>query len=319
MDTSIQTRQLLYFVEASRSGSFLKAAQRLDVTQPAITSAILKLEATLGAKLLDRSRQGVSLTAYGRVFIQHAVKVLSELNVGLARVQATRNAEFGHVNVGVLPITASPLLPLALASFKRTHPRVVVTVVPSHNDNLLPALRLGELDFVIGYAGTSEQMAELDHRILFNERLVIVVRKGHPLAGKKSPRRSEFLDHPWFIAHPYREFRDPVSALFAGQKVPFPTNFIEGNYHIANEFLRESTAIAVLPHNLVARDLAAGELVEINTREPLGICAVHISRRDRDDLASPARALIREIDMTASQLQTRGAVLPVDANRAALT
>lgn len=314
METGIQTRQLLYFVEASRSGSLLKAAQRLDVTQPAITSAIHKLESTLGAKLLDRSRQGVALTAYGRVFIQHAVKVLSELNVGLARVQATRNAEFGHVNVGVLPITASPLLPLALASFKRTHPRVVVTVVPSHNDNLLPALRLGELDFVLGYAGTSEQMAELDHRVLFNERLVLVVRKGHPLAGRKSPRRSEFLDHPWFIAHPYQEFRDPVNALFAGQKVPFPTNFVEANYHIANEFLRESTAIAVLPHNLVARDLAAGDLVEINMREPLGSCAVHISRRDRDDLASPARALIREIDVTAKLLQSRGAVLPVDSD-----
>lgn len=61
------------------------------------------------------------------------------------------------------------------------------------------------------------------------ERLLIVVRKGHPLASKKSPRCSELLDHPWFIAHPYRELRDPVSALFAGQKVHFPTNFIEGN------------------------------------------------------------------------------------------
>ncbi|MFC4312297.1 LysR family transcriptional regulator [Steroidobacter flavus] len=311
METGIQTKQLLYFVEASRSGSLLKAAQRLAVTQPAITSAIHKLESTLGAKLLDRSRQGVALTAYGRVFIQHAVKVLSELNVGVARVQATRNAEFGHVNVGVLPISASPLLPLALASFKRTHPRVVITVVPSHNDNLLPALRLGELDFVIGYAGTSEQMADLDHRVLFNERLVLVVRKGHPLAGKKPPRRGDLLEHPWFIAHPYQEFRDPVNALFAGQKVPFPTNFVEGNYHIANEFLRESTGIAVLPHNLVARDLASGDLVELTVREGLGSCAVHISRRDRDDLASPARALIREIDVTAKLLQDRGAVLPV--------
>jgi LysR family pca operon transcriptional activator len=311
MQATIQTRQLQFFVEAARSGSLLKAAKHLNVTQPAITAAIRKLEDSLGAKLLERTRQGVTLTAYGRVFIQHAVKVLSELNTGVARVQATRNAQFGHVNVGVLPITASPLLPLAVAQFKRAHPRVVVTIVPSHNDNLLPMLRLGELDFVVGYAGTTEQMAELDHRVLFNERLVLVVRKGHPLAGQRTLRRGSLAEFPWFIAHPYQEFRDPVITLFAGERVPFPTNFVEGNYHIANEFLRESEGIAVLPHNLVARDLADGALALLTLRAPLGSCAVHLSRRAQDDLASPARSLIREIDAAAEQLVDTGAVLPV--------
>ena len=309
---AIQTRQLLYFVEASRSGSLLKAAQRLDVTQPAITNAILKLESLLGAKLLERNRQGVALTAYGRVFIQHAVKVLSELNTGVARVQAARNAEFGHINVGVLPITAAPLLPLALARFKRSHPRVVVTVVPTHNNNLLPALRLGELDFVVGYAGTTEQMAGLDHRVLFKERFVLIVRKGHPLECKKPVTRTDLIEYPWFITHPYPEFREPVSALFAGQKISFPTNYVEGNYHIANEFLRESDAIAVLPYNLIARDIAGNALVMLEIREFIGNCAVHITRREQDDLAPPAKLLLREIDNAAKSLEERGAVLPAE-------
>ncbi len=309
---AIQTRHLLYFIEASRSGSLLKAAQRLDVTQPAITNAISKLEALLGAKLLERNRQGVALTSYGRVFIQHAVKVLSELNTGVARVQAARNAEFGHINVGVLPITAAPLLPLALARFKRSHPRIVVTVVPTHNDNLLPALRLGELDFVVGYAGTTEQMGGLDHRVLFRERFVLVVRKGHPLEAKKPAARADLIEYPWFITHPYPEFREPVSALFSGQKSQFPSNYIEGNYHIANDFLRESDAIAVLPYNLVARDIGIGALVQLDVREPIGNCAVHICRREQDDLTPPAKLLLREIDTAAQSLQERGAVLPAE-------
>lgn len=309
---AIQTRQLLYFVEASRSGSLLKAAQRLDVTQPAITNAILKLENLLGAKLLERTRQGVSLTAYGRVFIQHAAKVLSELNVGVARVQAARNAEFGHINVGVLPITAAPLLSLAVARFKRTHPRVVVTIVPTHNNNLLPALRLGELDFVVGYAGTPEEMAGLDHRVLFKERLVLIVRKGHPLEARKPVQRSELIEYPWFITHPYPEFREQVTALFGGQKVHFPTNYVEGNYHIANEFVRESDAIAVLPYNLVARDIAAGALAALDVREFVASCAVHVSRRAQDDLVTSAKSLLREIDMAANWLEERGSVLPAE-------
>lgn len=309
---AIQTRQLLYFVEASRSGSLLKAAQKLDVTQPAITNAILKLESLLGAKLLERTRQGVALTAYGRVFIQHATKVLSELNTGVARVQAARNAEFGHLNVGVLPITAAPLLPMALARFKRTHPRVVATIVPTHNNNLLPALRLGELDFVVGYAGTSEQMAGLNHRVLFRERFAVMVRQAHPLLAYKPVPRTELLDYPWFITHPYPEFRESISALFAGQKLQFPLNYVEGNYHIANDYLRETDAISVLPFNLVARDIAEGSLAQLDVRDFSGSCAVHIIRREQDDLTPPAKVLLREIDTTAQNLQERGATLPAE-------
>jgi len=304
MDRGIRLRQLTYFVEAARSGSLLKASEVLRVSQPAITAGLHDLERILGAKLLERNRVGVALTEYGKVFIHHAVNVLSEINSGVSRLEAVLKAESGHVAVGVPPIISYRLVPLAIARFKANHPSVVVTVNPAHADVLLPALKLNELDFMVSGVSSAEQMAGLAYDVLFHERLCLVARRGHPLAGRRAATLEELHGYPWFVPYPYRDFRAQVHALFRDASLAFPRNFIEGGHNIAAEYLRQSDAVAILPNNLAADSIEAGTLIELRSAFDLPSYPIGILRRGGVELTTIANLLIQEIRVSAARFRT---------------
>jgi LysR family transcriptional regulator, pca operon transcriptional activator len=301
MDRAVRLRQLTYFVEAARSGSLLRASERLNVSQPAITNGLRDLERNLGAKLLQRNRNGVELTGYGKVFIHHAINVLSEINAGISHLQAVLKAERGQVTFGAPPIISFRLVPLALAQFKRDHPLVAVIANPANLETLLPSLRLAELDFVIAGIGTPEQMAGIQYEVLFQERLCLTARRDHPLAGRRRITPKELHGYPWFILHPYRDFRDQVENLFQAAALEFPRNFIEAGHNIAADYLRQSDAVAILPYNLVADSVEAGSLIELPTDLPLPSYPVGILRREDAELTATAQHFIREIKTAAQQ------------------
>ena len=316
MDRAVRLRQLSYFVEAARSGSLLRASERLHVSQPAITNGLRDLERNLGAKLLQRNRNGVELTGYGKVFIHHAINVLSEINAGISHLQAVLKAERGQVTFGAPPIISFRLVPQVLAHFKRDHPLVVVIANPANLDALLPSLRLAELDFVVAGIGTPEQMAGVQYEVLFQERLCLTARRDHPLAGRKRVTAEELHDLPWFILHPYRDFRDQVDQLFQAAALPFPRNFIEAGHNIAADYLRQSDAVAILPYNLVAESIEAGSLIELRTDLPLPSYPVGILRREGAELTATAQAMIHEIKAVAARMRGTEPRLPATRTRA---
>src|SRR6185312_4193245 len=317
MDHAVRLRQLSYFVEAARSGSLLRASERLHVSQPAITNGLRDLETALGAKLLQRNRNGVALTGYGKVFIHHAINVLSEINAGVSHLQAVLKAERGQVTFGAPPIISFRLVPQVLAHFKRDHPLVAVSANPANLDALLPSLRLAELDFVIAGIGTLEQMAGIHYEVLFQERLCLAARQGHPLASKTRVTPKELHSYPWFILHPYRDFRDQVENLFAAAGLEFPRNFIEAGHNIAADYLRQSDGVAILPYNLVAESVEAGSLIELPTERPLPGYPVGILCREGAELTATAQLFIQEIKATAAGLRAVPTVSPQARTRPA--
>jgi LysR family pca operon transcriptional activator len=300
MDRGIRLRQLTYFVESARSGSILKASERLHVTQPAITSSLRDLEQKLGAKLLTRNRSGVALTEYGKVFIQYAESVLAEMNTGVARLEAFIKSELGHVSMGAPPINVHHWLPQAITQYKRKHPQVVVTVRPASNDVVLPLLKLGELDFVIGAAGSSDQMAGLVHEVLFQDRVCLTARHGHPLTKKGKVTPTDLADVPWFVPFPYIQFREEMQSIFHRNNLDLPKNLVEASWNIATDYLEQSDAVSILPYNLIAEGIDAGTLVELQTDVALPTNPIGIIRRSNVDLTSTAKALVREIRYATS-------------------
>lgn len=304
MDNAVRLRQLSYFVEAARSGSLLRASKRLNVSQPAITNGLRDLERNLGAKLLQRNRKGVELTGYGKVFIHHAINVLSEINAGVSHLQAVLKAERGQVTFGAPPIISVRLVPLALVRFKRDHPFVAVIAYPANFDALLPSLRLAELDFIIGGVGMADQLGDIHYEVLYRERLCLAARKDHPLAGRKRITPDDLHTCPWFIPHPYRDFRENVEGLFRAAGLALPRNFIEAGHNIAEDYLRQSDAVAMLPRNFIADSIEVGTLVELRSPLPLPGYPVGILRRANAELTATAQLLIDEIKTVAAGLRS---------------
>lgn len=303
MDKGIRLRQLVYFVESVRAGSFLKAANLLHVSQPAITSAVRELEATLGIQLLIKGRKGVSLTDAGRLFISHATNILSEINIAADRLNAMKAANYGHIRVGVLPVIGPGLMVRAATRFKRRHPEVLLSLFPANNEVHLPSLKMGELDFVVGGMGSPEQLSGLSFTPLYQERLCLVVRGGHPLANQCPVSLKNLNSKSWLFPHPYRDIHQRLVNLFKSLAIPLPSDIFEGYYDMGAEYLAASDAVAILPFGLIQADIENGVLVEVPTQEVLPSYPVGITRRDDESPSSSALALLQEVSRIASAVR----------------
>ena len=185
-ETGIRLRHLRCFLEIARAESVSAAAERLNVTQPAVSRALRELEDMLGARLFDRVGRGLRLNAQGRIFQNHASASLLELMRARDRVQGSARVA-ARISVGALPTAATDLVPLAALGFRHDNPAAQLHVLSGPNWLLYNQLREGRLDLVVGRMPEAVDLAGLTFEQLYSEDVVLVVRPGHPLLSVTDP------------------------------------------------------------------------------------------------------------------------------------
>ena len=150
LDQRIKFRHLTCFLEVARQRSVVKAADTQSITQPAVSKTIRELEEHLDARLFDRSKRGVTLTDFGKVFLRYAGASVTALRQGVDSISQVRMQGGLSINLGVLPTVAASVMPNAIRHFKTLSPDTTVKVVAGPNVMLMGQLRVGELDLVVG-------------------------------------------------------------------------------------------------------------------------------------------------------------------------
>lgn len=244
--------QLVVLDQAAQSGSLLRAAQVLNLTQPAVTKVIHELESYFDAPLLERGNRGVSLTELGGLVLRRARPMLAELRALIDEVDAFQNGSSGHVVVGTLISASTSLLPSALRLLKSRAPRVLVSVRVGQFDQLFPALISGELDLVVGrvpddWLARGEAQA-LGVDLLYEERLCIVAGCGHLLHGRPALALAELHACPWVLPPPGSLLRQTANRLFADAGLPLPANVIESLSVLTNvALMQDQQTVGLLP------------------------------------------------------------------------
>ncbi|MED5609750.1 MULTISPECIES: LysR substrate-binding domain-containing protein [Pseudomonas] len=244
--------QLVVFDQVAQSGSLLRAAQVLNMTQPAVTKVIHELESYFDAPLLERGNRGVSVTELGELVLRRARSMLAELRALSDEVEAFRDGTSGHVVVGTLISASTSLLPRALRLLKSRAPRVLVSVRVGQFDQLFPALIGGEVDLVVGrvpddWLARGEAQA-LGVDVLYEERLCIVGGRRHPLHGQSALTFAELHACPWVLPPPGSLLRQTVDRLFAEAGLPLPGNVIESLSVLTNvALMQDQQTVGLLP------------------------------------------------------------------------
>jgi LysR family transcriptional regulator, cyn operon transcriptional activator len=180
----MELRHLRYFAALAETGSFRGTALRLNVSQPTLSHQIRQLESTLGTALFNRAKHGVDLTAAGTAFRPYCVRILSEIELGVRAVADLDSLVRGSVRMGVLHSFSRSLLGPILARFAVDCPGIRVIT------QLLAQLEMerrvinGQLDFAVAYS--SEDSDHIVGEELFEDDLVLVVGRKHPLAKVKA-------------------------------------------------------------------------------------------------------------------------------------
>ncbi len=295
MDRPIKFRHLDAFSAIARARSLKRAAEQLNLTQPAISKTLKELEELVGAVLMERSRSGVRLTPEGEVFLQFAEQSTAALRHGLRSVKG-RGSAAGLLRVGALPSVASSLLPQVVLAFAGKNPDTLLEIHEGPHLDLTSRLRSGGLDLVVGRLGRPDTMQGLSFRQLYTEEVVVVAAPDSPAVGVDD---FHALD-AFRVLYPPRDsaIRPLVARLLIARGVPLFRNRIES---ASSAFGRAVTladpgAVWFISRGVVAADLAQGHLVAL----PLGMAAtrgeVGVMTRAEEGTSPAARAFLRGLE-----------------------
>ncbi|EHX9884275.1 LysR family transcriptional regulator [Salmonella enterica] len=270
----IRLRHLHTFVAVAQQGTLGRAAETLNLSQPALSKTLNELEQLTGTRLFERGRLGAQLTVPGEQFLTHAVKVLDALNTAGQALNRKEDASADVVRVGALPTAALGILPAAIGRFHQQQKSTSLQVATMNNTMLLAGLKSGEIDLGIGRMSDPELMGGLNYELLFLESLKLVVRPGHPLL-QETITLSRVMEWPVVVSPKGTVPRQNAEALLQSQGCKMPAGCIET---LSASLSRQLTVDYVwfVPSGAVKEDLRQATLVSLpvptqSAGEPIGI------------------------------------------------
>jgi LysR family cyn operon transcriptional activator len=212
-----EIRHLRYFVAVVRAGHFRKAAAALHISQPNLSHQIKQLELQMGGPLLERRSRDLRLTGAGEILHEHALAILKKLSDAHHAISELNALRGGNLRVGIVSTVNIAMAPEAVCRFHQRYPQVSVSIRELPMNVLEAELLAGRLDLGISLA-PGNSGSRLECELLFEERLVAVVGKSHPLARQKRLRLAKVLDHPLVLLTPGFCTRELVDESVAGLK-----------------------------------------------------------------------------------------------------
>ncbi len=272
----IRLRHLHTFVAVAQQGTLGRAAETLNLSQPALSKTLNELEQLTGTRLFERGRLGAQLTVPGEQFLTHAVKVLDALNTAGQALNRKEDASADVVRVGALPTAALGILPAAIGRFHQQQKSTSLQVATMNNTMLLAGLKSGEIDLGIGRMSDPELMGGLNYELLFLESLKLVVRPGHPLL-QETITLSRVMEWPVVVSPKGTVPRQNAEALLQSQGCKMPAGCIETlSASLSRQLTVDYDYVWFVPSGAVIEDLRQATLVSLpvptqSAGEPIGI------------------------------------------------
>lgn len=290
----IKFRHLDAFSAIARAGSLKRAAEQLNLTQPAISKTLKELEDIAGARLMERSRAGVRLTPAGDVFLNFAEQSTNALRHGLRSVRGGGEMS-DRLRIGALPSVAGTLIPRAVARFMAEAPDTLVEVQEGQHHDLTAQLRSGALDLVAGRLGRPDSMVGLTFRQLYTEPVIVVADPKNPAAMLTS--LADLFECLVLYPPQNSAIRPLVARAMISAGLPlFETRIETTSAAFARATLSQhDNAAWVISQGVVQADLDAGTLVALDLSLDQTAGAVGIMTRADDIATSAARAFIKTL------------------------
>jgi DNA-binding transcriptional LysR family regulator len=280
----ITMRAAHWFVTVVDAGGFTRAARALRVAQPAVSTAIRRLERELGVTLLTRSTRGAAPTAEGARFLEHARAMLAHEADARRDLLALKNLETGQLSLGAPPMVAGTLLPRVVERFVARHPGVRLAVVQAGADEIAGRVLRGTLD--LGLIADWRRVDGLVTQVLERHPVVACVAPSNRLAGRDRLTWSDLFTQP-LIAFPQGYYQralldDAARRLRADPDIAVESESVPLMAELVRRGRGVATLLAATAGGLTGiRAVAMPKEVEV----PIALC-----RRADGELSRAARA-----------------------------
>jgi DNA-binding transcriptional LysR family regulator len=298
----LQVAHLRTLQAIARHGSFSRAAQALNLTQPAVSMQVRHLEQALGSPLLERVGKRAFPTRAGEVLLAHADRALRELETGVERVQELRGVVAGRVRLGTSASISIYLLPPALRRFRARYPETEVVIVTGNAAEITRAVVANELD--VGIVSLPVRDRELGVSPFFRDELVAIAPR------ERQWRKTRVVDAPALARHPLILFeagatlRRIIDAWFHRAGVSPRSPMELGNTEAIKKLVEAGLGLSITSWFSVASEVRARTLTAIHLAPPLERQIGLVRRRDKPK--TPALdAFVAALDDLRRSLETR--------------
>ncbi len=257
-------RRLQVFNAVVKYGSFTRAAERLFMTQPAVTFQIKQLEEHFNTRLLERGHGYATLTPAGEIVHNYAEKILGLNEEMEARVSELTDELSGTLNIGTSTTIAAYWLPKILEGFKRDYPRVIPRVSVGNSSTV--AGRVANRDLDLGLIEIVTDDPSLERRGAAQDELMVICSPRHPLARETTLTAAKLLPHPFITREPGNAIRELADQYFeaAGISMDEVTIAAElGSLAAVKQLAAEGFGFGIASHAAIQRDIGEGRIAAV--------------------------------------------------------
>jgi DNA-binding transcriptional LysR family regulator len=274
-----------------------RAAQQLHRTQPALTSAVRRLEEVCGAPLFEKSGRGIRLAPAGEVLLKWAERMRFDVEDAQREIADLGKGLSGQVRIGIVPTAAQFLLPSVARQLMIEAPEVTLKTVVGLVDTMKPLLRSGELDVMVGTeSGLDPQFVS---KLLTEDQIVVAANAKHELFRTK-PKLADLTKYRWALQPPGAPTRDWLDYAFERKRLPRPNVQVEASMLLTLPALIAETGLL----SFISRHhLSPGtntELKEVELRETTMRRRLVVTYRKNGYLAPAAKRLIQLFEKAAT-------------------
>ena len=292
-------------VAAVEEGSLRSAARRLGVSQPALTKMIRELERELSTTLLLRSTTGVLATAQGMVLYERTIAADRELSHAVDQIQQLGGRMSGTLTVGAVPLAVMLLIPETLRTFGREFPEIQLRIIEELYIAQLTRLRKGEVDIALGPLPDQLPAGEFAVETLMPIAMVIVVRKGNPLARARC--LADLAEAPWVYTGATPDSGYAKLLYERNGLKPPPAGALVNSTLGLLSILASGNCVGLMPQQIAAHPFAAQHLDVVPVVEgPLRLTIVALARTDTA-LKPSVRHFLAHLHRAAHHLTSAGA------------
>ncbi len=281
---------LALFHAVAEAGSVTLAAERLRVSQPAVSKQILELEGALGVRLLERLHRGVRLTAAGRLLADYARRQHAVESEAARAIEEFRGLKRGQLAVGASTTIAAYLLPAVFGQFHRRYPEIELRVEIANTRDIQRHLTDGVIE--VGLTEGVIETEDLDSRVFYQDELVTIAPPRHPLLRKRSVTAREICREPFIVREEGSGTRAVVERALAAKGLSVKPVLLLAGTEAIKHAVAAGLGVAIVSRLAIGLELKFGSLAVIPVKDLEIHRPLHLQTLHSKDLSPAAKQFL---------------------------
>ena len=295
----VNIKHMKAFIAVASELHFTRAAEKVCLTQPALSSLIQQLEQDFGIQLVRRHTRQVELTEAGENFRATAEKLVADFEQAIYDVKTYKSIRRGRVSIAAVPSVCQYFLPDVLKRFNDSYPDIQLQVVDSAGQDILDALKDKRIDFGISYTQTNK---ELEAQALFKDALVVVCGRQHPLAKRAEVSWEDLIDEKLIAMDKGTTIRTLIDGIALSKNMKLDIVLEPRLMPTAIAYAEAGVGVTILPSLGIEKSLTS-TLIARPLRDPGITREISVIKR-RSSTLSPAAKTLYSFIFEANQTST---------------